>query len=137
MSKRTRGSSRRTHHRPGTRPATERPSAPRQREDAPSRAISASATSTATPPAADTSAPAAETIVDQRVAGRPSPGTRSAHARQRVKPGSLLAARAETEYVYVVQDLKRITIIGSLLFGVLLALWLLIVVLRVIPLPFY
>jgi hypothetical protein len=57
--------------------------------------------------------------------------------RSRVKPGSLLAARAATEYVYVSQDLKRISLIGGLLFATLFALWLLIVQLRVIPLPFY
>ncbi|CAN5810025.1 hypothetical protein BH24CHL6_BH24CHL6_01590 [soil metagenome] len=62
---------------------------------------------------------------------------RAGQARQRVKPGSLLAARAATEYVYVTQDLKRITVLGVLLFGALIVLWLLLVVLRVVPLPFY
>lgn len=62
--------------------------------------------------------------------------TRAQH-RPRAKPGSLLAARAATEYVYVSQDLKRISVVGALLFGVLFLLWLLIVQLRVIPLPFY
>lgn len=59
------------------------------------------------------------------------------HHRPRVKPGSLLAARAATEYVYVTHDLKRISLLGVVLFGTLLLLWLLIVALRVIPLPFY
>ena len=59
------------------------------------------------------------------------------HRGQRVKPGSVLAARAATEYVYVAQDLRRITVVAALLFGVMIVLWLLIVVLKVIPLPFY
>ena len=62
---------------------------------------------------------------------------RTAHPRTRVKPGSLLAARAATEYVYVAQDLRRIVVVSALLFGIMLALYLLIVVARVIPLPFY
>jgi hypothetical protein len=62
---------------------------------------------------------------------------RAAQARHRIKPGSLLASRAATEYVYVTQDLKRITVLGVLLFGALIVLWLLLVVLRVVPLPFY
>jgi hypothetical protein len=139
VSKRTRGSSRSQHRRPGARPATARTSAPRQRADAASRPTTstASATSTAPPPASDTPAPAAEAILDERPGTLRSTGTRAAHPRHRVKAGSLLATRAETEYVYVVQDLKRITVVGVLLFGALLALWLLIVVVRVIPLPFY
>ena len=39
--------------------------------------------------------------------------------------------------MYVAQDMRRIAVVAALLFGILFALWLLIVVLRVIPLPFY
>ncbi len=49
----------------------------------------------------------------------------------------MLAARAATEYVYVSQDMRRILLVASGLIGILFALWLLVVVLRVIPLPFY
>jgi hypothetical protein len=49
----------------------------------------------------------------------------------------VLAAKAATEYVYVAQDLRRILVVAALLFGILFAAWLIIVVLRVIPLPFY
>jgi hypothetical protein len=67
---------------------------------------------------------------------RPAPraGTRVHH---KVKAGSLLAARAATEYVYVSQDMRRILLVAGGLIGLLFAFWLLIVVLRVIPLPFY
>lgn len=143
MSKRTRGTARTQHRRPGTRPTTGR-SASRQRE------------------ATERRRPVEETILLDEVVEAEAPGTslteeesaeirshprtegatsarasRAARANQRVKPGSLLAARAATEYVYVTQDLKRITVVGGLLFAALIVLWLLIVVLRVIPLPFY
>ena len=62
---------------------------------------------------------------------------RAIPARQRVKPGSLLAARAATEYLYVSQDMRRILLVAGSLFGTLVVLWVLLVVLRVIQLPFY
>jgi hypothetical protein len=62
---------------------------------------------------------------------------RVAHPRTRTKPGSILAARAASEYIYVAQDMRRIAVVAFLLFGVMIVLWLLIVVFRVIPLPFY
>ena len=58
-------------------------------------------------------------------------------ATARTKPGSLLAARAANEYVYVAQDMRRILVVAAALFGTLIILWLLIVVMKVIPLPFY
>jgi hypothetical protein len=48
---------------------------------------------------------------------------RSSPARARAKPGSLLAAKAATEYVYVAQDLRRIAVVAALLFGIMLVLW--------------
>jgi hypothetical protein len=67
------------------------------------------------------------------------PGTRQslAQPRHRPKPGSLLAERAANEYVYVAQDMRRILIVAAALTLILFALWLLIVVMRVIELPFY
>jgi hypothetical protein len=59
---------------------------------------------------------------------------RAAAPRSRARPSSLLAAKAATEYVYVAQDVRRIVVVGALLFGIMFALWVLIVVLRVIPL---
>lgn len=55
--------------------------------------------------------------------------SRSLPGRIKVKPNSLLAARAETEYVYVGRDLRRIVIVGSTMFGTLLLLWIVLVVL--------
>lgn len=62
---------------------------------------------------------------------RTEPGARipvqSAHHRLRAKPGSVLAARGASEYVYVAQDLRRITVVAGLLIGVLLVLWVVLV----------
>jgi hypothetical protein len=55
----------------------------------------------------------------------------------KIKAGSLLAARAANEYVYVSQDMRRILLVAGGLIGLLFALWLLFVVLKVIALPFY
>jgi len=90
-------------------------------------------------PTDEPAAQAADQAAAQPAGDAPAP-TRAARAgrvHQRIKAGSLLAARAATEYVYVAQDLKRITLLGALIVGALIVLWLLIVVLRVIPLPFY
>jgi len=62
---------------------------------------------------------------------------RSAHPRPRAKPGSLLAARAATEYTYVAHDLRRIAIVSVILLAIMLAAWLAIAVLGIIPLDFY
>ena len=61
----------------------------------------------------------------------------TSRTHHRIKPGSLLAARAATEYVYVAQDMRRILLVAGGLIGLLFVLWLLLVVLKVIPLPFY
>jgi hypothetical protein len=62
---------------------------------------------------------------------------RSTHVRHKVKAGSLLAARAATEYLYVAQDLRRIFFVAAGLVAVLIVLWLVIVMLRLVALPFY
>jgi hypothetical protein len=61
----------------------------------------------------------------------------SAHIRPRAKPGSVLAARAANEYVYVAQDIRRIVVVAGLLFGAMIGAWLLLVVLKVVPLGIY
>ena len=61
----------------------------------------------------------------------------TSRTHHRIKPGSLLAARAATEYVYVAQDMRRILLVAGGLIGLLFVLWLAVVVLKVIPLPFY
>jgi hypothetical protein len=82
----------------------------------------------------------AEDIIEDRPAAAANELERAStrtYQKHRVKAGSLLAAKAATEYIYVAQDMRRIAIVAALLFGILFALWLLIVVLRVVPLPFY
>ena len=127
MSKRSRSTGRSTpHRRPGTRP----PAARTVRER---------------PAGAGSELEDAALIAEDIVEERPSALAREVESTPRTtgqrhrtaKPGSLLAAKAATEYVYVAQDLRRITLVAVVLFGFLLVAWLLIVVLRIIPLPFY
>jgi len=81
---------------------------------------------------------AEEVVADQPATGQThTRAARAAQPRSRVKPGSLLAARAATEYVYVAQDIRRILLVSALLTGVMLLIYGLIVVARVVPLPFY
>ncbi|HUG47737.1 MAG TPA: hypothetical protein VMP67_04925 [Candidatus Limnocylindria bacterium] len=133
MSKRTRGAARPQHRRPGARPASGR--GPRRPLEADVGEIEPRRS--AEPDEAPESWTAASTPMADQPAEREAARVPRAHGRPRVKAGSLLAARAAIEYVYVKQDLKRITVLGVLLFATLIALWLLIVVLEVVPLPFY
>jgi hypothetical protein len=127
MTKRVRSTAR-SHKRPGARPASERSGAIRRR-------------TTKTVPVSQLEAAeiAAEDIVEQRPAQAAAVIESSvrAHPRHRVKAGSLLAARAATEYVYVAKDMRRILLVAAFLVGVMLVLWVLLVVMRVVPLPFY
>jgi hypothetical protein len=82
----------------------------------------------------------AELLVEDRPAAAANEIERTARVirpHQRVKAGSVLAARAATEYVYVAKDMRRILVVAALLVGVMLVLWLLLVVIKVVPLPFY
>jgi hypothetical protein len=72
-----------------------------------------------------------EDAASSLVQGAPesAPGSlRAVPGRTKIKPNSLLAARAETEYLYVGKDLRRIAVVGVSLFGVLIGLWILLVV---------
>lgn len=83
----------------------------------------------------------AEDIVEQHPAEAAAEIERveraTATTRTRVKPGSMLAVRAATEYIYVGKDIRQIVVVAVLLTGIMIVLWLLLVVFRVIPLPFY
>lgn len=125
MSKKVRGSAH-AHHRPGSRPATDRANTPRR----------ASAVEQPSQLAA-TEVVAEDVIEDRPAAAAALEASARSHPRHRVKAGSLLAARAATEYVYVAQDMRRILFVSGLLVTVMLVLWLLLVVMRVVPLPFY
>ena len=129
MAKRTRGT-RVAQHRPGQRIASARPVTARP---------VAHTDVAAAPSAAD---PLGDLVVEEALAsevlgpGPSSPSTapdvrRSTPGRLKVKPNSLLAARAETEYRYVGQDLRRIAVVAAALFGVMLALWVLLVIVGV------
>lgn len=125
MSKRSRGSARPAHRRPGTRPAIDRPARERSAGTLPSQL--------------EVAAEVAEDVVEDRPAEAAAELERTrSHQRHRVaKPGSLLAAKAATEYVYVAMDMRRILVVAAILFGILFVAWLLIVVLRLVPLTFY
>jgi len=130
MAKRTRGSARPAHRKPGARPAGTRsqprpasPSAPAPPADQ-QGATETLAAATAADVATEPGTPAA-------------PARSTGHVRPRAKPGSILAARSATEYAYVAQDLKRIAILTASLFAILFGLWLIVVVWKLIPLPFY
>lgn len=82
---------------------------------------------------------AAEDVIEDRPATAAAvlEATARSHPRHRVKAGSLLATRAATEYVYVAKDMRRILLVAALLLAIMLVLWVLLVVMRVVPLPFY
>jgi hypothetical protein len=127
VTKKVRGTGGR-HRRPGTRPPSERTGAKRR----PSVETRTSQLEVAEE--------VAELIVEDRpaeAANELQRTARTARQHQRVKAGSLLAARAATEYVYVAKDMRRILLVAVLLVGVMLVLWLMLVVLKVVPLPFY
>lgn len=118
MAKRSRGTRRVPAHRPGTRAPLARgarpPRAPSQLEFA-----------------ADI---ASDVFEDQPDEALEEPAVAvAARTRPRPRSASTLATRAATEYLYVAQDLRRIVAVAVVLFGLMFALWLLIVVARVIP----
>jgi hypothetical protein len=127
MTKKVRGTGRQ-HRRPGARPATDRAATPRRR-----------ITPIERPSQLEAAEEAAEDIVEERPAAAANvlEANARSHPRHRVKAGSLLATRAATEYVYVAKDMRRILFVAALLFAIMLVLWVLLVVMRVVPLPFY
>ena len=127
MSKKVRGPVR-AQRRPGSRPPPSRSSASTQQRSQPSQLEAAEII--------------AEDMIDERpaeAAAELESVARTVPSRpgMRTKPGSLLAARAASEYVYVAQDMRRILIVAGILFGTLFLLWLLIVQLHIIPTQFY
>lgn len=127
MTKKVRGTGRQ-HKRPGARPATDRAATPRRR-----------ITTVVEPSQLEAAEEAAEDIVEARPAAAAAvlEANARSHPRHRVKAGSLLATRAATEYVYVAKDMRRILFVAVLLVAIMLVLWVLLVVMRVVPLPFY
>ena len=130
MSKRTRGSRRPQQRRAPSRPATRAARGTAPRATAAAAVERAPSELEAAPELAeelvDDDAPAAREQV-ARIAATP------AAPRSRARPSGVLAAKAASEYVYVVQDVRRIVLVAAGLFGTMFLLWILIVVLRVIP----
>ena len=62
---------------------------------------------------------------------RPSPVVSHQRGHVKMKPNSVLAARAAEEYVYVGEDLRHIAVVATSLFAVLILLWLIVVVFNV------
>jgi len=128
VAKRTRGT-RVAQLRPGQRVANTRPSSPRSTTSDPT-------TSAVAPSSVSDSGDLAieQALAAEAVSGAPSATVtgsdirRSTPGRVKVKANSLLAARAQTEYIYVGQDLRRIAVVAAAPFGVLLVLWVLLVV---------
>jgi hypothetical protein len=126
MAKKVRSAGR-AHRRPGERPISDRSATPRRAARlAPASQLEAAEI-------------VAEDVVEVRPAAAAAVLESNArnHPRNRLKPGSLLAAKAATEYVYVAKDMRRILVVAALLLTVMLVLWVLLVVMRVVPLPFY
>ena len=136
MTKRVRGPAR-AHKRPGTRPPTERPAGARRRESAAPRLSQLDLAEDIAEEAIEESPAATPAPSAVRRATRATPPATSSRVHHKIKAGSLLATRAATEYVYVAQDMRRIVTVAVLLIGGMFVLWLLIVILKVIALPFY
>ncbi|MGI8928765.1 MAG: hypothetical protein ACR2H0_04790 [Candidatus Limnocylindrales bacterium] len=129
MSKRVRGAPR-PHRRPGARPPSER-SAARQREPGVARESQLEIAEVVAEDVVEDQPEEARTAFE-----RAAPRART-RAHHNLKADIFLAPHAATEYVYVAQDMRRILLVAGGLIGLLFAIWLLIVVFEVIPLPFY
>jgi hypothetical protein len=137
VAKRTRGS-RTAPNRPGARPAAARPANTPRRVTArpvsaplaPAQPMPSEVGASILTTGADAVAPAGAEAVAPMATPRGSAAiARSTPGRPKIKPNSLLAVKAETEYVYVGRDLRRIVTVGATLFGILLVLWVVLVVL--------
>lgn len=121
VAKRTRGVGVRNTHRPGGGPPVR-----------PAPALRSSMGRSAAPPAAIPGAPprpteADGTLITPAVASPAAAAvapSRSTPGRIKVKPDSLLAARAQQEYLYVGEDLRRIVVVAGILIAALLLAWL-------------
>ena len=141
MAKRTRGTGTTSAYRPGQaptrRPLTSSSGAPRAGTQPPAAIPGA--------PPRPSGAEASLVITglpDDTLTAIPTPAAAAAHAPMgavhshqrghvKVKPTSVLAARASQEYVYVGEDLRHIAKVGITMLVVMIVLWLVIVVANV------
>lgn len=100
--------------RPGSQPPAAIPGAAPRPSDLDASLVLADATPTASP----AGVPRAAVVSHQR-------------GHIKVKPNSLLAARASQEYQYVGEDLRHITVVAVGLLSLLILLWLVVVVANV------
>ncbi len=108
--------------RPGSQPPAAIPGAAPRQSDLDAAIVLAE--SAPRVPATATATAAATTVTAAAVASH-----QRGHVK--VKPNSLLAARASQEYVYVGEDLRHITMVAIGLFVALIVLWLIVVVANV------
>jgi len=127
MAKRSRGTARPGQLRPTRR--TQRPTGP---GSAPTRPAAGSSDASLT----ELSGAQVDIVVptEPRTAGRDhGPAEAAAPVRGRsTQPSSLLAARAAAEYDYVVRDVKRISVVGGSLLGVLAVVFVLVEIAHVV-----
>ncbi len=120
MSKRSRGTRRNPHQRAARRP-------PLNRSGRPMSPLEAAQVAAEDIERGDYAAAAHEL---ERVDREPVPA--AARTSSAARPGSYLAARAASEYVYVGQDLRHIAVVAALLFGIMGVLFVLLEVVHVI-----
>lgn len=130
MAKRTRGVNSTSAYRPGRTPTS-------AKSDTLASTSSSPRPGTQPPAAIPGAAPRpseleASVVLTEDAATTDALPTTTVRSHQRghvkMKPGSVLAARAAQEYVYVGEDLRHITKVGVVLLIVMIALWLIIVV---------
>lgn len=73
----------------------------------------------------------AQLLADERAAESARKRSKERATRDVIGSGTI-ALRAEEEYAYVARDIKRITRVAGTLFGILVALWLVIDVAKVV-----
>jgi hypothetical protein len=116
--------------RPGQRPPASRPARPAARptESRPAGSLSAAEEARAAELEARIVAEerAAETARSRGRDRRRDEGTLAGYAPSRAREGSIVAARAEQEYAYVVRDVRRIVRVGGSLLIVMFVLFLVI-----------
>jgi hypothetical protein len=132
MAKRARGSVRPGQRRPiSRRPAAASAAAPAASK--PAAPVAPRPTGLTDAEAARAAELEAQLLAEERAAEQSRKRTRERGTAVRdVAPAGTLAVRAETEYAYVARDVKDIVRIATLLFGILIALWLVIDVAGVI-----
>ena len=135
VAKRTRGVQPTSAYRPGQAPAKKSlPTTSSQRPGAqPPAAIPGAAPRPSDLDAAIVLTDSAAAATPNVATAGPRPSRVVSHQRGHVKmkPNSVLAARAAEEYVYVGEDLRHIAVVAVSLFAVLILLWLILVVANV------